>query len=99
MNLPVLGNLYTASREGGAFRDDSPIHVSSKKTIEESVVCFNGFSRLDAFRSKRNLLDWMARFWAVRGLGGATDAMMVASGQAEIWIEPRAAPGTSRRSR
>ena len=32
----------------------------------------------------------MARFWAVRGLGGAADAMMVASGQAEIWIEPSA---------
>ena len=34
----------------------------------------------------------MARFWAVRGLGGAADAMMVASGQAEIWIEPSASP-------
>jgi histidinol-phosphatase len=28
----------------------------------------------------------------VRGLGGAADAMMVASGQAEIWLEPSASP-------
>jgi fructose-1,6-bisphosphatase/inositol monophosphatase family enzyme len=34
----------------------------------------------------------MARFWSVRGLGGAPDAMMIAAGQAEIWIEPIAAP-------
>ncbi len=91
VNLPVLGNLYRASRQGGAFRDNSPIHVSSKKTVEESVVCFNGFSRLDALPFKTQLQDWMTRCWALRGLGGATDAMMVASGQAEIWVEPRAA--------
>ena len=41
---------------------------------------------------RAQLLDWMARFWAVRGLGGAPDAMMVASGQAEVWIEPSASP-------
>jgi len=27
----------------------------------------------------------------MRGLGGAPDAMMVAAGQAELWIEPSAA--------
>ena len=43
-------------------------------------------------RLRARLLDWMARFWAVRGLGGAADAMMVASGQAEVWIEPSASP-------
>src|SRR5580692_12352473 len=43
VNLPVLGNLYIGSRQGGAYRDNSPIHVSSKKTVEESVVCFNQF--------------------------------------------------------
>jgi histidinol-phosphatase len=91
VNLPVLGNLYMASRQGGAFRDNSPIHVSSKKTVEESVVCFNGFSRLDALPFKTQLQDWMTRCWALRALGGAVDAMMVASGQAEIWLEPRAA--------
>src|ERR1700727_1982804 len=32
VNLPVLGNLYIGSRQGGAYRDNSPIHVSSKNT-------------------------------------------------------------------
>lgn len=90
-NLPVLGSLYTGSRQGGAYRNDSAIHVSSKSFISESVLCINAFGKIDDMPFRDRLLEWMAQFWAVRGLGGAQDAMMVASGQAEIWIEPRAA--------
>lgn len=92
VNLPMLGNLYSASRGGGAFRNGSPVRVSSKSSIDEAVLCMNAFNKLEGTPLERGMLDWMARFWAVRGLGGATDAMMVASGQAEVWIEPRAAP-------
>jgi histidinol-phosphatase len=91
VNLPVLGSLYMAGRQAGAFHNDSPIHVSSKQTIEEAVLCFNKFNRPDEVPFIGQLLEWMARFWAVRGMGGAPDAMMVAAGQAEIWLEPRAA--------
>ncbi len=91
VNLPMLGSLCAASREGGAYRNDSRMRVSSKKTIEESVLCYSQFNRPELLPFTGNLQDWMARFWAVRDLGGAPDAMMVAAGQAEIWIEPRAA--------
>lgn len=91
VNLPILGYLYTASRGGGAHRNGASIHASSKKTVEESVLCFNEFNRLDGVSFKAQIMDWAARFWSVRGLGGAPDAMMVASGQAEVWLEPRAA--------
>lgn len=91
VNLPMLGSLCMASRQGGAYRNDSPMHVSSKKTIEDSVLCYSQFNRPELLPFKAHLQDWMARFWAVRDLGGAPDAMMVAGGQAEIWIEPRAA--------
>jgi histidinol-phosphatase len=92
VNLPVLGGLYHASRGGGAFQNDSSIHVSSRTLVEEATLCINAFGRLAATPFKDRLLDWMARFWSVRGLGGAPDAMMVASGQVEIWIEPHASP-------
>jgi histidinol-phosphatase len=92
VNLPVLGSLYSAARGGGAFRDDSPIHISPRTLIEEATLCVDGFNRLDAAPFKDRLLDWMSRFWSVRGLGGAPDAMMVASGQVEIWMELHAAP-------
>ncbi len=52
----------------------------------------NGYDKMAKLAFRERLLDWMERFWAVRGLGGAADAMMVASGQAEIWIEPVASP-------
>ena len=35
-------------------------------------------------------MPWIQRFWAVRSLGGAVDAMLVAQGQADVWIEPNA---------
>jgi histidinol-phosphatase len=91
VNLPMLGSLCMASRQCGAFRNDSPMHVSPKKSIEESVLCYSQFNRPELLPFKAQLPDWMARFWAVRDLGGAPDAMMVAAGQAEIWIEPHAA--------
>lgn len=92
VNLPLLGSLYTGSRQGGAYRNNSVIHVSSKTSIDDAVLCFNGFNKLDGAPFKGQMLDWMARFWSVRGLGGTPDAMMVASGQADLWIEPSASP-------
>ncbi len=92
VNLPMLGKLYSASRGAGAYCNATPIRASAKTSIEESVLCVNGYDKVSRTPFRDRLLDWMARFWAVRGLGGAADAMMVASGQAEVWIEPSASP-------
>jgi len=92
VNLPVLGKLYSANRGGGAHCNGSLIHASSKMLVQESVLCINGYDKVAKTPFRSGLLEWMARFWAVRGLGGAADAMLVASGKAEIWIEPSASP-------
>jgi histidinol-phosphatase len=92
VNLPMLGKLYSAQRGGGAHLNGSGIHASAKTSIDESVLCLNGYDKVAKSPYYGRLLDWMTRFWAVRGMGGAADAMMVASGQAEIWIEPSASP-------
>ncbi len=92
VNLPVLSKIYTGSRGGGAHCNGSGIRPSTKTSVEESVLCVNGYDKMGALPFRGQLLDWMARFWAVRGLGGAADAMMVASGQAEVWVEPVASP-------
>jgi histidinol phosphatase-like enzyme (inositol monophosphatase family) len=92
VNLPALGKLYSAGRGGGASCNGSRIVASSKATIEESVLCLNSYEKMAKSPWREQLLNWMARFWAVRGLGGAADAMMVAAGQAEVWIEPGASP-------
>ncbi|MBZ5606970.1 MAG: inositol monophosphatase [Acidobacteriia bacterium] len=90
VNLPLLGRIYTAIRGGGAFCNEDPIRASSKQHIEESVLCFNRFDKLERMPAPDRLVEWMGRFWSLRGLGGAADAMMVAAGEADIWIEPSA---------
>jgi histidinol-phosphatase len=88
VNLPLLGRIYTGSRGAGAFCNDDAIHASSKTRVEDSVLCFNAFNRVHKLPPPDRLIEWMSRFWSVRGLGGAADAMMVAAGEADVWIEP-----------
>jgi fructose-1,6-bisphosphatase/inositol monophosphatase family enzyme len=92
VNLPVLGKLYARAVAAERIVNGSGIQASGKTSIDESVLCVNGYDKWPTRRFRDHLLDWMERFWAVRGLGGAADAMMVASGQAEVWIEPVASP-------
>lgn len=92
VNLPLLGELYTASRGGGAFRNGDPIRVSNKTSFAESVLCVNGLNRFAGIPFHDRLLEVLPSFWAVRSLGGAPDAMLIASGHADFWIEPKAAP-------
>jgi len=56
------------------------------------VLCVNGFNATHTLPFQPILLDWMRQFWAVRSMGGCLDAVMVARGQADLWIEPTAAP-------
>jgi fructose-1,6-bisphosphatase/inositol monophosphatase family enzyme len=90
-NVPALGLLCFASRGGGAFRNDARIRASAKSSFAESVLCLNGVNRLDRLPFRNALLECLPEFWAVRSLGGAPDALLVASGQADFWIEPVAA--------
>ncbi len=83
--------LLSASKGGGTWQDGSRLHVSQISHISQAVLCFNGFNK-KGVSERRGLLPWVERFWAVRGLGGAVDAMLVAQGKADVWIEPNAKP-------
>ena len=89
--FPGLGLIFTATQGGGAFRNGERIHVSSKSDPADAVVCLNGFNKLGKAEFKPRLLEWMNGFWAVRSYGGAPDSVFLASGQADVWIEPTAA--------
>ena len=89
-HLPCLGWLCHAVKGGGAFRNGQPMRISPRTTIEDSVVCANDYRRLAQTPFADRLLQWLAGFWSVRGMGGAADAMMVSAGEAEVWIEPHA---------
>ena len=90
--LPALGQMFFASRGGGAYLNDRPIRVSAVASPEDAVLCMDCFNRVTACAFGPRLLEWLKSFWAVRSMGGCLDAMMVARGQADLWIEPSAKP-------
>ena len=91
-NCPRQALLLWASEGTGAWANGSRVRVSDAKEPENSVLSFNGFNKSGVGRFSATLLSWVGRFWAVRSLGGAVDAMLLAQGQADVWIEPEAAP-------
>ncbi|MBV6429989.1 MAG: Histidinol-phosphatase [Bryobacteraceae bacterium] len=92
VNIPAWNQEYYASRGGGAFRNGAAIHVSNITEVERSVLFFNGLREVHGREFAPRLLDFMGRFWAVRSMSGAPDAMLVAGGHGEVWVEPSAKP-------
>jgi len=85
--LPALGDLYSASRGGGAFVNGERIQASAVSSVTEAVLCLNGFNNLTGQIFAGQLIEWMRPFWSVRSMGGCLDAMMTARGHADLWIE------------
>ncbi len=84
--------LLWASKGGGAWANGDRIRVSKESEPGKSVLSFNGFNKAGVSHFGARLLDWVGKFWCVRSLGGAVDAMMLATGSADVWIEPNAQP-------
>src|SRR5580692_11301344 len=89
VHLPLMGNTCWGSRGGGSFRNDIRLRVSSIDKPENAVISLNSLNR-----TKNALLmtSYLKSFWAFRCLGGTPDAMMVAEGQMDAWVEPKVAP-------
>lgn len=90
--LPMLGEMYHAAKGMGAFWDGTPIQASKIDTVKQAVICVNKLNGVAGPPFGQRLLDWIAGFWCVRVFGGIYDAMLVASGRMEIWLEPSVAP-------
>jgi histidinol-phosphatase len=89
---PTQQLLMHASRGGGTFANGNRVSVSSFSDPKHSLLAFNGFNKPGTTTLNGDLLQWVARFSAVRSLGGSSDAMLLAQGKADVWIEPNAAP-------
>jgi len=86
-HLPPRGETFFAIRGQGAFRDDTRIGISKIQTVSQAVLCINGLNGMSGRDFAPGLLDWMAPFWGVRSMGGCLDAMLLAAGQVDFWIE------------
>lgn len=94
--FPGLGNQYWAVRGGGAWRADGIVETqmscSAITNVSRSVVSFNQLNHALRHKRAEKILPFLSQFWAVRCLGGALDAMFVAAGSAEVWLEPNLKP-------
>jgi histidinol-phosphatase len=86
-HFPGRAETYFASRGSGAFCNDIPIHISKIQAISEAILCLTGINAFHKYSFSGELLSWVKPFWSVRCFGGCLDAMMVARGEAEVWIE------------
>jgi histidinol-phosphatase len=89
VHLPLMGNTCWGSRGGGAYRNDIRLHVSSIEKPGNAVISMNSLNRI---KNATAMTAYVGSFWAFRCLGGTPDAMMVAEGQMDMWVEPKVAP-------
>jgi histidinol-phosphatase len=90
--FPATGEIFSAARGEGAYRDGQPIRASQVQKKSEALICCNGIGYMNRYAFSDELVPWLSEFWAVRSMGGCLDAVFVASGRADAWIEARAQP-------
>jgi histidinol phosphatase-like enzyme (inositol monophosphatase family) len=95
--FPSYGEMFSAGKGSGAWwanGDAEPvrIQVSNIARLSDALVCFNGLSFAHRYPFSKDLVAWLAGTWTVRSMGGCLDAMLVASGRADLWIETQAKP-------
>ena len=86
---PTLNSLWRASRGGGAFLNDRPIHVSTADALEDSLIA-TGFSYdlAERVRQGEQIASLIPRVRDIRRNGAAAvDLCHVASGAVDGYFE------------
>jgi histidinol-phosphatase len=91
-HFPALNELVTAARGGGAHINGSPIRPSNITEVSQAVLSLDAFNHVRRYPWGERLTAFMEPFWAVRCFGGCYDAVMVARGIGDIWIETAGQP-------
>ncbi len=86
-HFPMLAETYWAARGQGAWRNGERLRVSAIRSASEAVLSTNGLHGMAGESYAPRMMEFMSRFWAVRSAGGALDAVMLASGQVDVWLE------------
>ncbi len=92
VNIPGWNQEYYATRGGGAFCNGRRIRVSNVDSASKAMLYFNKLREAYFRDFGPRLVDFMGKFWAVRSMSGAPDAMLVAAGHGDVFVEPEAKP-------
>jgi histidinol-phosphatase len=87
--IPAQGERYDAVRGGGARLNGVPIAVSHIARLEQALFCYEAPSWFVRHQLKGVFDDLCSRCGLARGLGDAYGHMLVASGRAEVMVEPQ----------
>jgi histidinol phosphatase-like enzyme (inositol monophosphatase family) len=90
--FPSTGEMFSAARGEGAFWDGRRVKASGIAKKSEALLCCNGLGYMHSYPFAPELLPWLSEFWTVRSMGGCLDAMLVATGRADAWMEAQAKP-------
>jgi histidinol phosphatase-like enzyme (inositol monophosphatase family) len=90
--FPALNEMFSAAKGQGAYWDGARIHASKVTKKSEALLCCNGLSYMAGYAFAKDLIGWLSEFWTVRSMGGCLDAMLLATGRADVWLEAKAAP-------
>ena len=91
INLPKLGELYTASKGGGAFMNRKPIHVSRESDSIHAIVSNGDFNVGDVAKineqNSRNFAREAEAFERVKCLGSAVvEGCFTACGRIDCFV-------------
>ena len=89
VGLPALGEWYDAVLGGGARCNGTPIRVAATTALDQALWCFETPAWFRDHGLGRVFDELCARTALQRGLGDAYGHMLVASGRAEIVVEPQ----------
>ncbi len=90
--FPARGEMYSAAKGQGAWQDGKRIQASNVQKKSDALICCNGLGFMHRYKFAPELVDWLSEFWTVRSMGGCLDAMLLARGSADVWLEAQAKP-------
>ena len=89
-HMPAQNRMYHAVKGGGAFLNDKKISISGIDSRFERAGLHQRLEQRHGVSMVAIPAPWMDEFWAVRSVGGCMDAMLLASGHADLWLEAHA---------
>ncbi|HVW83612.1 MAG TPA: inositol monophosphatase, partial [Bryobacteraceae bacterium] len=90
--FPATHEMFSAAKGEGAYWDGRRVHASTIEKKNEALLCVNGLGFMHRYPFAKDLVNWISEFWTVRSMGGCLDAMLLATGRADAWIEAQAKP-------
>ena len=88
VNLPALNELVCAARGVGCFWNDSTARVSSASSLDEALLLATDFGNCEPYGFGRAAEALQRRVHARRTWGDAYGHVLVATGRADIMLDP-----------